>query len=114
MAESLFATLECELLAQRKSRNQAEARMAIFEFIDGWYNPRRATRRSATSARLSSSAARAYELALEGDDTKDRPPHWLRSDVRRGAAPKYPSQALTCAHSQFDMTSESSSTSGPW
>jgi putative transposase len=41
MAESFFATLECELLAQRKFRNQAEARMAIFEFIEGWYNPRR-------------------------------------------------------------------------
>ena len=41
MAESFFATLECELLATRKFHNQAEARMAIFEFIEGWYNPRR-------------------------------------------------------------------------
>lgn len=41
MAESFFATLECELLARRKFRNQVEARMAVFEFIEGWYNPRR-------------------------------------------------------------------------
>ena len=41
MAESFFATLECELLDRRKFRNQAEARMALFEFIEGWYNPRR-------------------------------------------------------------------------
>jgi putative transposase len=41
MAESFFATLECELLERRKFRTQAEARMAIFEFIEGWYNPRR-------------------------------------------------------------------------
>jgi putative transposase len=41
MAESFFATLECELLDRRKFRAQAEARMAIFEFIEGWYNPRR-------------------------------------------------------------------------
>jgi transposase InsO family protein len=25
----------------RLSENQAEARMAIFDFIEGWYNPRR-------------------------------------------------------------------------
>ena len=43
--ESFFATLECELLDRRKFRTKAEARMAIFEFIEGWRNPGR--RRSA-------------------------------------------------------------------
>lgn len=32
MAESLFATLECELLQRRSFKTQAEARMAIFEW----------------------------------------------------------------------------------
>lgn len=41
MCESFFATLECELLDRRKFRTKAEARMATFEFIEGWYNPRR-------------------------------------------------------------------------
>lgn len=41
MCESFFATLECELLDRRKFRTKAEARMAIFEFIEGWYNPGR-------------------------------------------------------------------------
>jgi putative transposase len=41
MCESFFATLECELLADRRFRTQAEGRMAVFEFIEGWYNPRR-------------------------------------------------------------------------
>ena len=41
MAESFFATLECELLDRRRFRNQAEARMAVFQFIEGFYNPRR-------------------------------------------------------------------------
>lgn len=41
MCESFFATLECELLADRRFRTQAEARMAVFDFIEGWYNPRR-------------------------------------------------------------------------
>ena len=41
MCESFFATLECELLDRQRFRSQAEARRAVFEFIEGWYNPRR-------------------------------------------------------------------------
>ena len=41
MAESLFATLECELLDRRSFQTQAEARMAIFEYLESWYNTRR-------------------------------------------------------------------------
>jgi len=41
MAESFFATLECELLDRRRIKTQAEARIAVFEFIEGFYNPRR-------------------------------------------------------------------------
>jgi putative transposase len=41
MCESFFATLECELLARRRFGSQAEARMAVFRFIEGWYNPTR-------------------------------------------------------------------------
>ena len=41
MCESFFATLECELLDRRRFRSHAEARIAVFTFIEGWYNPRR-------------------------------------------------------------------------
>ena len=41
MAESFFATLECELLDRRRFKTQAEAEIAIFDFIEGWYNPQR-------------------------------------------------------------------------
>ena len=41
MAESFFATLECELLARTTLATHAEARAAIFEFIEEWYNTRR-------------------------------------------------------------------------
>jgi putative transposase len=41
MAESFFATLECELLDRRRFHSPAEARPAIFRFIEGWYNPHR-------------------------------------------------------------------------
>ena len=41
MCESFFATLECELLERRRFATKSEARMAIFQFIEGWYNVRR-------------------------------------------------------------------------
>jgi putative transposase len=41
MAESFFATLECELIDRRSWKSFAEARMAIFTWIEAWYNPRR-------------------------------------------------------------------------
>ena len=41
MCESLFSTLEAELLAGRRFRSQAEARMAAFSYIEAFYNPTR-------------------------------------------------------------------------
>ena len=52
MAESFFATLSerlsfalnahlCELLDRRRFKTHAEARIALFAFIEGFYNPRR-------------------------------------------------------------------------
>ena len=38
MCESFFATLESELIERRSFRSHAEARMATFDFIEGWYN----------------------------------------------------------------------------
>lgn len=39
LCESFFATLECELID--RTTFHADAKMAIFAFIEGWYNPRR-------------------------------------------------------------------------
>ncbi len=41
LCESFFATLECELLDRVTLRTPGEARLAVFDFIEGWYNPRR-------------------------------------------------------------------------
>ena len=41
MCESFFSTLEAELLARRRFKSHAEARMACFSYIEGWYNPHR-------------------------------------------------------------------------
>ncbi len=41
MCESFFASLECELLWQNSFRSRQEAKLAIFAFIEGWYNTHR-------------------------------------------------------------------------
>jgi putative transposase len=41
LCESFFATLECELLDRGRFATPADARRAVFDFIEGWYNPRR-------------------------------------------------------------------------
>ena len=41
MAESFFASLECELIDRRSWHTKTEARLALFTWIEGWYNPRR-------------------------------------------------------------------------
>ena len=39
--ESFFATLECELLHQHSFANPAHASAAVFDYVEGFYNPRR-------------------------------------------------------------------------
>ena len=41
MAESFFATLECELLARQTFRTQLEAHAVLFEYIEVFYNRQR-------------------------------------------------------------------------
>ena len=61
MAESFFATLERELLNRRRFKSQAEAKMAVFEWIEGWYNPHR--RHSALGYRSPVNYERAHAQA---------------------------------------------------
>src|SRR5262249_50424691 len=64
LCESFFATLECELLDRHRFRTQGEARLAVFDFIEGWYNPRR--RHSALDYRSPMLFERTYSI---GDRT---------------------------------------------
>lgn len=41
MAESFFATFECERIDRRTYRTHTDARMDLFQYIERWYNPRR-------------------------------------------------------------------------
>ena len=41
LCESFFATLECEVIDRHSFPNHSQAKLAIFEYIEGWYNPHR-------------------------------------------------------------------------
>jgi putative transposase len=41
MCESFFGTLECELLDRVRFTSHVDARMAVFDYLEGFYNPRR-------------------------------------------------------------------------
>lgn len=41
MAESFFATLECELIREHPFRDIHEARLSVLDYIEGFYNPQR-------------------------------------------------------------------------
>jgi putative transposase len=41
MCESFFASLECELIDRSRWKTHTEARMAVFDYIECFYNPRR-------------------------------------------------------------------------
>jgi putative transposase len=61
MAESFFASLERELLSRRRFKSQAEAKMAVFEWIEGWYNLHR--RHSSLGYRSPVNYERAHAMA---------------------------------------------------
>ena len=90
MCESFFATLECELLNRQSFKTQAEARMAVFDFIEGWYNPHR--RHSALDYRSPITYERLYrgesspaELSASAPRTAWPPNNPAARAVQRGA-----------------------------
>jgi len=62
MAESFFATLECELIDRTRFRTRDEARLALFDFIETFYNPIR--RHSALGYSSPADYERRYALAV--------------------------------------------------
>jgi putative transposase len=71
MAESFFATLECELIDRRSWRTKTEARLALFTYIEGWYNPRR--RHSALGYRSPENFERSHREQV--GDRRPNPKH---------------------------------------
>lgn len=70
MCEIFFATLECELLDRRRFRTQAEARMAVFDFIEGCRLPEEAGLRD------------SLELPIGGGVTTPELKEWLGADFQ--------------------------------
>jgi len=62
MCESFFASLECELIDRRVFRNHREAKAAVFEYIEGWYNRHR--RHSALGYKSPAEFEQAYAAEL--------------------------------------------------
>jgi len=80
LCESFFATLECELLDRERFRTPAEARRAVFDYIEGWYNPRR--RHSA----LGYESPLRYERLHAAEALRTRAPEKARAVQPPGAA----------------------------
>ena len=59
VAESFFSTLEFELVMKHDWHTRAEARAAIFRYIETWYNPKR------RHSRLGYISPAAYEQQLQ-------------------------------------------------
>ena len=94
MAESFFATLECELLDRTTLSTHAEARAALFEFIEGWYNTRR--RHSALGYRSPLEFERLHQAgAVDGARPVDALP-------ARGERPRCMRRAMHFQHPARD------------
>jgi hypothetical protein len=92
---SAMSRHECELLDRRRFKTQAEARIAVFEFIEGYYNPRHRhssigylspidCERHAASPDAHQAAA---VLAAVKDKPSGRPPSGAVLDRRRARRP---------------------------
>jgi Integrase core domain len=85
MCESFFATLECELLERQRFKTQVAARMAVFDFIEAWYNLRR---RHSALAIYRQSGTNAFSKSRRSRPCGARPlcaPLGRRHRQRRGA-----------------------------
>jgi putative transposase len=71
LCESFFATLECELLDRITLRTPHEARAAVFNFIEGWYNSRR--RHSALDYEAPMVFERKNRGGVQWDTSEQRP-----------------------------------------
>jgi putative transposase len=65
MCESFFSTLECELLARRRFASQAEAKIACFSYIEGFYNPVRLHSALDYKSPITYEQERAQQLATD-------------------------------------------------
>jgi putative transposase len=92
MAESFFASLECELLNRRAFKTKFEARTALFTYIEGWYNPRR--RHSGIEQKSPAAFEQKYRACFEPRVTHRPPSACLINGPERGPVDN-PTDAFT-------------------
>jgi putative transposase len=92
MAESFFASLECELLNRRTFKTKSEARTALFTYIEGWYNPRR--RHSGIEQKSPLAFEQKYRACFEPRVTHRPPSACLINEPERGPVDN-PAEAFT-------------------
>lgn len=93
--EAFFATLDCERSHQHRFRTHAEARTALFAYIEGFYNPHRWH----SALGYHSQAAYERDVVLEPVVCTQPAPH--SSEQRRYSL----SQALNCPRERVNPTS---------
>ena len=64
LVESVFASLECELLDRRRFVSREHARIAIFDYLEAFYNPRRRHSALGYLAPLEFERQRQHEVAI--------------------------------------------------
>src|SRR5262245_36802277 len=80
LCESFFATIECVLLDWRRFISRAEAEIALFDYFEGWYNPRR--RHSALD----------YLSRIEYEKSAA----WYRRDIESSSPSSEPGNSTQC------------------
>ena len=93
-AESFFATLECELIDRRSWKTHTEARLAIFTWIEAWYNLRR---RHSSLGQISPINFERLNVQKK-EDTKTQQPESSMDD----SEPAQPESSIDCDH-QVDL-----------
>ena len=74
MAESFFATLECELIDRRTWKTHTAARLAIFTWIEAWYNPHRRHSSLGQISPINFEKSNAQKKEQRTKDTKSQKP----------------------------------------
>jgi len=98
LCESFFASLECELLDRERFRTPAEARAAIFDYIEGWYNPHRRHSALGYESPLRYERLHAAEASVTPSPEKSGAALAPGAAIREGGAISLsPSRSLTTA-----------------
>ena len=103
LCESFFATLECELLDRNRFSTRAEARQAVFDFIEGWYNLHRL--HSSLDYDTPARYEKRYMERIAAEEKEEK----IRAKRQRNALEKHPKPALagTSAMSSATLSAKS-------